>query len=262
MHTRMTFGWCGLVVMFAAAASGQPGAQGRAGQYTQTDIAAGKTLYSAECTSCHGPSGDSIGGVDLASNQFRRAATDQDLMKLITTGIPDAGMPPHRFTQPQLVGLVAYLRNMRNAGGDPVGSGDARRGKDVFEGKGQCLSCHRVNGQGARTAPDLSNVSARRSAESIRQTLLDPTATMFPINRPVRAVTKEGTVINGRRLNEDPFTVQLATDRGQLVSLVKTELREYVIVKESPMPSYRGKLTDDELTNLLSYLLTLKGSLP
>ena len=114
-------------------------------------------------------------------------------------------------------------------------------------------------GRGSRSAPDLSNVGALRSTDGIRRALLDPNAAMFPINRPVRAVTKEGTVINGRRLNEDTFTVQLADERGRLVSLVKAELREYVILRQSPMPSYRGKLTDEELANLLSYLLTLKG---
>ncbi len=67
-------------------------------------------------------------------------------------------------------------------------------------------------------------------------------------------------MINGRRLNEDPFTVQLAEDRGRLVSLVKSELREYKILNESPMPSYRGTLTDEQLADLLSYLLSLKGS--
>ena len=180
-------------------------------------------------------------------------------MTLINTGIPDSGMPAHSFSQAQLVSLVAYLRNMRNAGGDAVRLGDARRGKDVFEGNGQCTTCHRVNGQGSRSAPDLSNVGRLRSTDAIRRALLDPNASMFPINRPVRAVTREGTVINGRRLNEDTFTVQLADERGRLVSLVKAELREYVIVTQSPMPSYRGKLTDEELANLLSYLLTLKG---
>ena len=168
-------------------------------------------------------------------------------------------MPAHSFSQAQLVSLVAYLRNMRNAGGDAV-LGDARRGRDVFEGHGNCTSCHRVNGQGSRAAPDLSNIGALRSADAIRHVLLDPNAAMFPINRPVRAVTKEGTVINGRRLNEDTFTVQLADERGRLVSLVKAELREYVILTQSRMPSYRGELTDEELVNLLSYLLTLRGS--
>ena len=148
MNTRMMFGWCRLLVVFVVASSAQPGAQDRAGQYTQTDITAGATLYAAACTSCHGLTGDSISGVDLASNRFRRAASDQDLMKLINTGIPDIGMPAHTFSQTQLVSLVAYLRNMRNAAGDTVRLGDARRGRDVFEGNGKCTTCHRVNGQG------------------------------------------------------------------------------------------------------------------
>jgi putative heme-binding domain-containing protein len=265
MKIRIAFGWCCLVVVLVVASS-VPGAQVQdpTRSYAPTAIAAGKTLYSAQCTTCHGPTGDSIGGVDLSSNQFRRAATDQDVMKLINAGIPDSGMPSHNFNETQLISLVAYLRNMRNAnsttGGDPVKLGDAARGKILFEGDGKCASCHRVKGQGSRKATDLSNVGVRRSADSLRNVLLDPTATMWPINRPVRAVTKDGKVINGRRLNEDPFTVQLADDNGRLVSLMKADLREYTIAKESPMPSYRGKLSEEELANLLSYLLSLKGS--
>ena len=180
-------------------------------------------------------------------------------MKLINAGIPDAGMPAHTFSPAQLASLVAYLRNMRNMGGASVRLGNAGRGKAVFEGSGQCTSCHRVNGQGARSAPDLSNIGALRTAEVLRGNVVTPNTAMFPINRPVRAVTQEGTVIAGRRLNEDPFTVQLIDDQGRLVSLIKAELREYVIQKQSPMPSYQGKLTEDELADLLSYLLSLKG---
>ena len=52
---------------------------------------------------------------------------------------------------------------------------------------------------------------------------------MQPINRPVRAVLRDGTVVTGRRLNEDLVTVQLITDEGRLVSLVKPELREWTV---------------------------------
>ncbi len=55
---------------------------------------------------------------------------------------------------------------------------------------------------------------------------------MMPINRPVRAVTRDGTVINGRRLNEDTYTVQLLDDQEKLVSLVKADLREYTILTD------------------------------
>jgi hypothetical protein len=34
----------------------------------------------------------------------------------------------------------------------------------VFEGKGACLSCHRVGEQGSRKAPDLSDIGSIRAA--------------------------------------------------------------------------------------------------
>jgi putative heme-binding domain-containing protein len=111
-------------------------------------------------------------------------------------------------------------------------------------------------------APDLSDVGATRSAGSLQRSLLDPSGQMMPINRPVRAVTRTGTVINGRRLNEDTYTVQLIDDQERLVSLTKADLREYTIAATSPMPSYREKLSAEQLADVVAYLLSLKGALP
>jgi putative heme-binding domain-containing protein len=158
--------------------------------------------------------------------------------------------------------LIAYLRNMRNAAGIAAALGDSGRGKDVFEGKGGCLSCHSANGRGAHAAPDLSSIGTARSADLLQRIISDPTAALVPINRPVRAVTSDGTVVNGRRLNEDTFTVQLADERGRLVSFVKSDLREYTVLTTARMPSFKGKLTAAEVADLLSFLLTLKGSRP
>jgi putative heme-binding domain-containing protein len=256
----MRFGWCCLfTTLCVAALSQQPRAQSPAGQYSQADIDAGAKLYGSQCESCHGPNGDSIGNVDLASNKFRRARSDQDLMNLITTGIPESGMPARSFRQAELIGLVAYLRNMRNSTSRASTSGDAGRGKDIFDGKGGCASCHRVKGKGSRRGPDLTAIGTIRPADLIQQSLVDPARGLVPINRPVRAVTKDGQVVSGRRLNEDTFTVQLADEQGRLVSLVKAELREFTVLTESRMPSYRDKLTAAELDDLLSYLLSLKG---
>jgi mono/diheme cytochrome c family protein len=83
---------------------------------------------------------------------------------------------------------------------------------------------------------------------------------MLPINRFVRAVTRDGKAITGRRLNEDTYTVQLIDANERLVSLVKAELREYTVLKTSAMPSYKDKLTAGELDDVVAYLRTLKGS--
>jgi len=85
---------------------------------------------------------------------------------------------------------------------------------------------------------------------------------MMPINRPVRVVTRDGTVINGRRLNEDTYRLQIIDDRERLLSLVKADLREYTIAKTSPMPSAKSTLSDAEIADMLAYLLTLKGQVP
>ena len=39
---------------------------------------------------------------------------------------------------------------------------------------------------------------------------------MMPINRPVHIVTREGKTIDGRRVNEDTYTVQVADQDGRL----------------------------------------------
>lgn len=75
----------------------------------------------------------------------------------------------------------------------------------------------------------------------------------------MRAVTREGKTIRGRRLNEDTYTVQLIDEQERLVSLVKADLRDYEVGKTSPMPAATAVLTADEVADVLAYLLSLKG---
>jgi putative heme-binding domain-containing protein len=228
-------------------------------QYPDVDIAHGASLYGARCAPCHGAQGDAIGGVNLRSGKFRNAITDRDLAGFIRAGSQAAGMPPFVLDDTDMAGIIAYLRNMNSFDAATVKTGDIARGRAVFEGKGTCTTCHRVGRVGSRVAPDLTDIGALRSAGSIQRSLLDPTSQMMPINRPVRVVTKDGAVINGRRLNEDTYSMQLIDDRERLHSLLKADVREFTISKTSPMPSYKNTLSSDELADLLGYLLSLKG---
>jgi cytochrome c oxidase cbb3-type subunit III len=154
------------------------------------------------------------------------------------------------------------------ASGNSSLAGDAQRGKILFEGKGQCTTCHRVNGNGGRMGPDLSEVgSPRRNprtdtsiplAKSLERSILEPDAEVLPENRFVRIVTKDGKTSTGRLLNQDNFTVQLRDAQDKLRSFVKSDLREVTVITKSQMPSYNGKLSDDEVADLVAYLSTLK----
>lgn len=243
----------------ATARAAQPQPAAHPGEYAPADIAYGARLYDAQCTTCHGANGDGVGGVDFRSGRFRHAASDQDLVRVITGGIDGTGMQAFKLDAAEQTGIVAFLRNMNAFDRGSVAAGDPARGRAVFAGKGACARCHRVDGEGSRAAPDLSDIGAMRSPASLMRSLTDPTSQMMPINRPVRLVLRDGTIVNGRRLNEDTYTVQLFDDRERLLSVDKADVREYTIQPVSPMPSYRETLTAAELSDVVAYLLSLKG---
>jgi cytochrome c oxidase cbb3-type subunit 3 len=234
-------------------------AQDRAVAYAPADIRYGAQIYAAQCSACHGVNGTQIGGVDLGGGQLRRASSDQDLRAVLANGIPGTAMPPFRIDPSEVTAIVAYIRNMRNFDAHAGTRGDAARGKAWFEGAGGCANCHRVNGKGPLVAPDLSEIGALRSADFLERTLRDPSGMMLPMNRSVRAVTRDGKVVTGRRLNEDTYSVQLIDDREHLVSIDKANLREYTVLTTSTMPSYKDKITEQETADVIAYLLTLKG---
>lgn len=248
-----------LGILLLVGGGGDAAAQDHVGQYEQADIEFGARLYNANCVRCHAESGDAIDGVDLRSGQFRRAGADFELMRLIRTGIQGTAMPPNDFSQAELTGIVAFLRTMRDFDVSQVQLGDVTRGGSLFNAKGACATCHRINGNGPRTAPDLSDIGAIRTAATLQRTLLDPTGAMLPVNRSVRAVTSDGTVVEGRRLNEDTYTVQLIDQQERLRSLVKADLRDYAVLTTSPMPPATDALDEQEVADVLAYLLSLKG---
>ena len=161
--------------------------------YTPADIEAGGRLYQTTCGGCHGAAGNAILGVDFGKGQFKQARTDEDLIRVIRMGVPNTSMPPSSFSEAQAATIVAYLRSISGtvmAGADrgTVTQGDADRGKVIFEGKGNCLSCHRVNGNGAQTGPDLSAIGnpgpvqpgGRVLIDRLERALVDPNAEIPP----------------------------------------------------------------------------------
>jgi putative heme-binding domain-containing protein len=218
----------------------------------------GEQLYTANCTECHGPEGDVVPGVDLGHGRFRRATTDPELIGIVLRGIPGTGMPPNNFSEAQASAIVQFLR--AKASRAAATAGNAGNGRAIFAGKGNCTSCHRVDGVGARTGPDLSEIGRLRHSTDIEKSIVDPDFYVLPSNRFVRLVMRDGTTTTGRLLNQDTFTVQILDMKEQLLSVQRSNLREYTFIDKSPMPSYRDKLTTSEITDLVSYLVSLKGS--
>jgi putative heme-binding domain-containing protein len=224
------------------------------------DLTEGARIYRSTCAICHGLDGTRVSGVSLGSGQFRRASTDDNLVRVIRQGIPGTAMPSGTFSDDEAASLVAYLRAMSTIAESASlsASSDVKRGQALVEGKGQCLTCHVIGRAGKRLGPDLSGIGRLRKADELALSIVDPDAEVLYSYRTFRGTRNDGSSITGRVLNEDAFTVQIADGEGQLVSLTKSDLRKYEFLKKSSMPSYRNTLTPDELSDVVAYLVSLR----
>src|SRR5579871_1617003 len=135
----------------------QPPDASHPGEYAPADIAYGARVYDAQCTTCHGAGGDGVGGVNLRSGRFRNATTDQDLTRVITTGIQGTAMPAFKLDAAEVAGVIAYLRNMNNVDRGSMVPGDAARGRAIYASH-DCARCHRIGAAGSHVAPDLTDI--------------------------------------------------------------------------------------------------------
>jgi cytochrome c1 len=76
-----------------------------------------------------------------------------------------------------------------------------------------------------------------------------------------QVVLKGGGVVEGVRVNEDSFTIQLRDANGEIHSIQKLKVQKLEAEPgKSFMPGYKGKLSDAELNDLMAYLSSLGGA--
>jgi len=220
---------------------------------SDADRADGERIFLSQCASCHARDGrGTSAGPDLTTGSFRHASSDEGLYRVVTKGIPGTTMPGFALNSRSAWQLVAFLRSLKRGQGGSI-AGNAGRGAAVFRAH-NCASCH------AYWAPDFARLAARRTLSELRGSILDPQAEVSSDYWRVRITTRDGRTLSGHRLNEDSHSIQFRDDKGALRSVFKTDIADAEIVRSSPMPSFRGKLTDAELGDLLAFLI--QGNAP
>ena len=222
------------------------------------DLAEGAELFKANCVLCHGIAGNAVAGVDLRGGKFRNAVNDDDLIRIIREGIGGTAMPAFQLSAAQAANILSHLRSSGRPIG-PTGSEQVARGRAIVEGKGQCLSCHQIGGKGNAVGPYLDDIGGLRRRPELEKDLLEPNARVPREFRRFRGLTRSGVALSGRAINEDTFSVQITDDEDRLISIMKSDLREFSFVNDSPMPSYRHTLSSMELADVVAYLASLTG---
>ncbi len=238
-------------------------------QVVDEDAAArGKTVYIAQCITCHGTrarGGDR--GADLVrSVRVLHDRYGSTIGPYLAQGHP-AGKPVS-LTHDEIVDLSHFLHQQV---GDTLRTGpynsvlnilvgDPIAGKAYFEGVGGCSHCHSATG-------DLAHIAARYDPPSLQLKVV------FPMDR---AVAK-----NGPATPRKPLTVTVTTATGESVTGVPTELDDFNVAlldasgqyhsfargpgvkveKHDPYAAHVAlldKYTDKQMHDVVAYLETLQ----
>jgi mono/diheme cytochrome c family protein len=238
-------------------------------QVVDEDAAArGKTLYSAQCSTCHG-------------TQARGAQQGPDLVRSLvvlhdrygsTIGLFLAKGHPNgksiAMTQAQILDLSHFLHqqvgNTLRTG--PFNSvlnilvGDPREGKAYFNGPGKCSQCHSTTG-------DLAHIASKYDPSVLQLKVVFPQTAAFgrqsarnsrkPVMVTVSSPTGESAT--GVLDDIDDFNVSLRDDAGQYRSFqrgpgVKVEKHDPYAAHVALLDEY----TDKDIHDVVAYLETFK----
>ncbi len=233
---------------------------------TAESVAAGKDIFAGTCAGCHGVDGSGSNGPNIRGIGAQMGP--EGVYARIRGGPIGSGMPAFTSLDDATVWkIVDYVVSLghEDAG---VATGDPKKGKEIYDAN-KCGTCHATGAGGGNLGPDLSHIGDQRSIVSLTQTLNDP-GNNLPLDAGMqeratytayvvyRAVTKDGKVIEGMRVNEDSFTIQLRDAKGDLHSIQKFEMKS---IEPEPgksfMPSYKDKLTAAQINDLVAYLSSL-----
>ena len=218
-------------------------------------ILAGKKLFAASCSGCHGANGEGGRGPSLIDGRMIRRSSDTALFTSIRKGIPGTDMPPTNLPDEEIWRVIAFVRDLSAPAYESKLAGNPDAGADIFFGKGGCAGCHMIRGRGGYPGPDLTDIGALRTVFQLREALLKPSARIADDYEGVTVTLQDGGTISGVARNYNNYSIQILDSKGELHLIAKDKVRDTLFRKGSLMPEDYGKrLTTEEVANVLAFL--------
>jgi putative heme-binding domain-containing protein len=140
--------------------------------------------------------------------------------------------------------------------------GQLAKGRDFLQGQSvyqeaRCDACHRFDGVGGSTGPDLTGVGSRYSAADLLKSILEPDASVPPQFQTQVITLKSGDVITGAIAGETPEALEVVVNplSSRPTRLLKVDIRERATSPVSPMPGgLLNHFSQEEILDLLAFL--------
>ncbi len=154
-----------------------------------------------------------------------------------------------------------FLHNWQMEDLEPM-LAEAERGRSFKKGQAafhaaQCYKCHRFQGQGGATGPDITGVGNRFDAKYLLEALIEPSKVVSDQYANTNIVTVDGEIFSGRIIDQDDKHVRVRTDPYalELTSIAKSDIEEQLPSKVSEMPQgLINVLTKEEILDLIAFM--------
>jgi putative heme-binding domain-containing protein len=170
--------------------------------------------------------------------------TDRDLPARAEKLWGSAGRATTAEMAQKIQRLATVVRD--GAGGDPY------VGQTIF--LTTCAGCHTLHGQGGQVGPDLTKFK-RDDLDSLLLNIVNPNAEIREGYESFLISTRDGRVVTGFLVEQDPLIVILRGLDGQNIPLARADVQEMKAAGVSLMPEgLLDALDDKQVCDLFAYL--------
>jgi putative membrane-bound dehydrogenase-like protein len=135
-------------------------------------------------------------------------------------------------------------------------SGNEVNGKLVFSK--YCITCHKVNDEGVKFGPELTNVGSKLPKDGLFRAVIFPDDGVSYGYESHLITTKDGTQSLGIITSETTEDIELTQPGGTTLRIAKRQIVKKETSGKSIMPALAPAMTTQQLTDLVSYLSSLK----
>ncbi len=136
---------------------------------------------------------------------------------------------------------------------------DYENGKKMFSA-GRCVACHRFEGAGGYSGPDLGSVAKRYSIRDILVSICDPSQSISEQYQASKVMLKQGGMLYGRVIYRNDKEIALAANPYDFSVLTKSPIGNVASVEPSQVsmmpPATIALMNKDELSDLIAYLIS------
>ena len=188
--------------------------------------------------------------------------SDTDKLALETLGARKPYTPPP-LPKPEGPGRTWTVDDVLAAAAKE-GTEGLSKGRDFEHGKRtfaatRCIVCHRYDGDGGATGPDLTQAAGRFQLKDLVEAMVHPSKVVSDQYKASIVQTAGGKVYTGRIVSESPETITIVTDpedATKFAEIKRSDIEEILPSSESLMPKgLLDQLNESEVLDLLAYTL-------